>query len=253
MHRFFVTPSCIEDNAVTVTGPQAHQIAHVLRMRPGDIVVVLDNSGWEIETRLVSVERSAVRGEVVRRRLAGSEPRTKISIYQGVLKSRNFELVLQKGTELGMVEFVPIITEWCVISDLEAVEKKHDRWEWIIQEAAEQCRRGRKPTLRPAMLFSPACERTRQQGGLSLVLWAGEKVVGLRDLLRNAPPGHARAWPPISISLFVGPEGGFSTDEIDLARRYGIVPVRLGPRILRAETAGLVAASAILYELGDLE
>ena len=80
MHRFFVPPAWIQDNHVTLTGPQAHQIAHVLRMRPGDDIMVLDNSGWEIETRLIAVERHAVRGQVLRRRLAGGEPRTKVSL-----------------------------------------------------------------------------------------------------------------------------------------------------------------------------
>ena len=121
MHRFFIPTSWIRGNEVTVTGPQAHQIAHVLRMQPGDTMFVLDNSGWEIETRLVAVGRDAVQGEVLHRRLASGEPRTKISLYQGALRSKNFELVLQKGTELGMVEFVPLIAERCVVSDLEAV------------------------------------------------------------------------------------------------------------------------------------
>jgi 16S rRNA (uracil1498-N3)-methyltransferase len=252
MHRFFVAPSSIQGNQVTMTGPQAHQIVHVLRMHPGDVVIVLDNSGWEIETRLVAVEGQIVRGEVLRRRLAGGEPRTKISLYQGVLRSRHFELVLQKGTELGVVEFVPTISERCVISDLDAVEKKRARWEWIIQEAAEQCHRGRKPALRSATLFPRACEEARQGGGLSLIPWEEESQASLRQLLRTAPPGHTRSWPPISVNLFVGPEGGFSRAEVELAQRYNLNPVTLGPRIFRAETAGLVAATAILYELGDL-
>jgi 16S rRNA (uracil1498-N3)-methyltransferase len=253
MHRFFVPPAWIKDNWVTVTGPQAHQIARVLRMRPGDVIAVLDNSGWEIETKLVSVEPHTIRGEVLRRRLASGEPRTKISLYQGVLKSRNFEVVLQKATELGVVEFVPIITERCVVSDLEAVEKKRGRWEWIIQEAAEQCRRGRKPSLRSAMLLPQACDRARHQGGLSMIPWELESKRPLREVLGTAPPGHTGGWPPITINLFVGPEGGFSQEEIDLAQRYGLVPVTIGPRILRAETAGLVAATAVLYQLGDME
>jgi 16S rRNA (uracil1498-N3)-methyltransferase len=253
MHRFFVPPSWIQDNRVTLTGPQAHQIANVLRMRPGDLIMVLDNSGWEIETHLISVERHAVRGEVLRRRLAGGEPRAKVSLYQGVLKSRNFELVLQKGTELGVVEFIPVITERCVISDLNAAERKRQRWEVILQEAAEQCRRGRMPVLHSSMLFHQACERVRQRKGLALIPWEEETQLNLREVLRNEPANHAGGWPPISFDLFVGPEGGFDRDEIDLARRYGIIPVTLGPRVLRAETAGLVAAAAILYELGDLE
>lgn len=253
MHRFFVPPSWIQDNMVTISGPQARQIARVLRMRPGDVVMVLDNSGWEIETRLIAVEKDTVRGSVLRRRLAGGEPRTKISLYQGLIRGKNFELVLQKGTELGMVEFIPLVTERCVLSDLEAADKKRERWEWIIQEAAEQSHRGRKPSLRRALLFSQACDRARQQSGLALIPWEEEDSVSLREVLQKAPPGHKHNWPPMTISFFVGPEGGFTEDEIDVARRYGMLPVTMGPRILRAETAGLVAAAAVLYELGDLE
>lgn len=260
MHRFFVPPSWVEGNEVSITGPQARQIARVLRMRPGDGIIVLDNSGWELEVRLSSVDRAMVIGEVLHRRLAGGEPRTKISLYQGMLKSNRFEFVLQKGTELGVVQFIPVIADRCVVSDLDAVENKRHRWEWIVQEAAEQCRRGRKPALRSALLFLQACERARQSQGLSLILWEGEDVVGLRDLLRDPPsdlvpgsgarPGHS--WPPFTLNLLIGPEGGFSPEEMDVARRYGLIPVTLGPRILRAETAGIVAAAAILYELGDL-
>ena len=202
MHRFFIPPAWVQGNEATITGPQARQIARVLRMRPGDSVIVLDNSGWEIEVRLTSVDQPLVKGEVLHRRLADREPRTKISLYQGVLRSNRFEFILQKCTELGVVQFVPVITDRCVVSDLDAVEKKRRRWEWIIQEAAEQCRRGRKPTLRSAILFARACEEARQAGGLSLILWEEEQQLSMRDLLRQAPPGREQAWPPFTINLF---------------------------------------------------
>jgi len=252
MHRFFVPPSWIRGDRVSIVGPQAHQIRHVLRMRPGDKVVVLDNSGWEIETELQSVDGQEVAGVVVCRRLSTGEPRTKISLYQSVLKSKGFEVVLQKGTELGIVEFVPLISERCIVSDLDSLEKKRTRWETIVQDAAEQSRRGRKPLLRNSALLPQACERARQTGGLSLILWEEHGPASLRTLLRTAPPGREKHWPPFSINLFVGPEGGFDPGEVALARRYGVVPATMGPRILRAETAGLVAAAAVLYELGDL-
>ena len=252
MHRFFVPAEWLKGNRAEIRGPQAHQIARVLRMRPGDGLVLLDNSGWEIEVQLTSVERELVAGQVLHRRLAGGEPRTKISLYQGVLRSRRFELVLQKCTELGVVEFVPTITDRCVVSDLDAVEKKHHRWEWIVQEAAEQCQRGRKPTLRPAFLFPRACEDAMHSGGLSIIFWEGEDEAGIGALLRDAlgEPGETR--PPFSINLFVGPEGGFTAEEITIARRYSLVPASLGARILRAETASIAATAAIFYALGDL-
>ena len=196
MHRFFVPPSWIRGERVTIEGPQAHQIRHVLRMHAGDHVLVLDNSGWEIETELQLVESQEVMGRVVSRRLSTGEPRTKVSLYQSVLKSKGFEAVLQKGTELGIVEFVPLISERCIVSDLESLEKKRIRWEAIIQEAAEQSRRGRKPVLRPSTLFPQACDHARQTGGLSLILWEEKGPVALRTLLRTAPPGREKRWPP---------------------------------------------------------
>ena len=250
MHRFFVPPDWLEADKVTVVGSLVHQMRNVLRLKPGDHIVVLDNSGWEREVEITRVGKEHVSGQVVGKRLASGEPRTKITLYQGVLKGRQFELALQKGTELGIVEFVPLISDRCVIASLDDVDKKRERWQRIILEAAEQSRRGQLPRLRPAMLFRPACESARR-AGLSLIPWEEahdrEGATGLRAVLRGSEQ------PPFSVNLFVGPEGGFTPDEVEMARQYGLIPISLGARILRAETAGLVATAAILYELGDLE
>jgi len=269
MHRFFVSPKQFESDKVAITGPAVHQIRNVLRLGPGDHIVVLDNSGWEREAEIVGVGREQVVGRMLSKTLATGEPRTKISLYQGMLKGSHFELVLQKGTELGIVEFVPLISQRCVIASLDDVNKKRGRWQRIIQEAAEQSRRGRLPNLQLATLFSQACERARRTGGLSLMPWEEEKRVNLKLVFgkgrrpgtasgpeggEEAKESKAPSFPsrPFSISLFIGPEGGFTSEEVTLAQRYGIVRITLGPRILRAETAGLVATAAILYELGDL-
>jgi 16S rRNA (uracil1498-N3)-methyltransferase len=258
MHRFFVSPDQLEGNKVTFTGPAVHHIRNVLRLGPGDSIVVLDNSGWERETEIVEVDQGQVVGRMLSKTLATGEPRTKVSLYQGMLKGGHFEFILQKGTELGIVEFVPVVTQRCIIAGLDEVNKKMDRWERIVQEAAEQSRRGRLPRLEPAMIFSQACERVRRAGGLSLMPWEEEKRVNLKLIFgkggkekkgEKAPSFPSR---PFSVNLFIGPEGGFTYEEVTLAQRYGIVPITLGPRILRAETAGLVVAAAILYELGDL-
>ncbi len=258
MHRFFVSPDQLKDDKVTITGPAVHHIRNVLRLGPGDDIIVLDNSGWEREAEIVEVGREQVVGRVLSRALATGEPRTKISLFQGVLKGSNFELVLQKGTELGIVEFVPLISQRCVIASLDDVNKKMGRWQRIVQEAAEQSRRGRLPNLQPVMIFSHACERAKRMGGLSLMPWEEEEMVNLKLVFgrgeKKSRGKKTLSFPsrPFSINLFVGPEGGFTLDEVMLAQRYDIVPITLGPRILRAETAGLVATAAILYELGDL-
>lgn len=246
MHRFFVPPDAIARGGVTILGPQAHQIANVLRMQAGDHIVVLDNSGWEMEIELVEVGPYRVEGQVVRRSLARGEPKIKVSLYQAMLKGDRFEFTLQKGTELGIVEFVPIITSRCVVANLDDINKKLERWERIIREAAEQSRRGHLPLLEAATMFQQACERARDAGGLFLLPWEEETRASLKDILTASTL-------PFSISLFVGPEGGFTAEEVQMAKSYGAKTIGLGPRILRAETAGLVATSVILYEAGDLE
>jgi 16S rRNA (uracil1498-N3)-methyltransferase len=250
MHRFFIPPEWINGQQVTLVEDVAHQVRNVLRMRAGDRLIVLDDSGWEREVELSRVTPNVVIGYVTEERLAAGEPRTKISLYQGVLKAQKFEWVLQKGTELGLVEFIPVVCERSVVGDLEDVDRKLGRWGRIIREAAEQSGRGRLPVLRPAMLFTQGCQRAARSGGLALVPWEGEKATSLKSALAASGSGEDR---PFSISLFIGPEGGLTPEEVQAARRYQAQPVSLGPRILRAETAGLVAASAILYELGDLE
>lgn len=247
MHRFFVPPSWLEKEQVIITGPLVHRLRNVLRLRAGDHVILLDNSGWEHEMEITSVSTQRIEGQVVRKGLATGEPRTKITLYQALLKLKKFEWVLQKGTELGLVGFVPMISERCVIGSLDDISRtKTERWWRILMEAAEQSRRGRLPTLRPAMVFPAACEDAAR-GGLTLVPWEEERQQSLSSILRAAEEL------PFSINLFIGPEGGFTPQEVAQAQRYGAIPISLGPRILRAETAGLVAATAIFYELGDLE
>jgi 16S rRNA (uracil1498-N3)-methyltransferase len=250
MHRFFIPPDWINEQQVTLVEDVAHQVRNVLRMQAGDRLIVLDDSGWEREVELSRVAKSVVMGQVIEERLAPGEPRTKVSLYQGVLKAQKFEWVLQKGTELGVIEFIPVICERSVVGDLEDVDRKLGRWTRIIREAAEQSGRGRLPVLRPATLFSQSCQRAMRSGGLSLIPWEDEKTTSLKSVLTPAGDEGDR---PFSISLFVGPEGGLTAEEIEVARRYHVKPVSLGPRILRAETAGVVAVAAMLYELGDWE
>jgi 16S rRNA (uracil1498-N3)-methyltransferase len=245
MHRFFVPPHSIKESRVALRGTIVHQIRDVLRMRPGDEIVLLDNSGFAHRTELVTIDRDAVRGRVIEKWKLETEPQTRLTLYQGLLKGQKFEWVLQKGTEIGIVAFVPMLTERCVVSTVNGVsDARVERWERIVVEAAEQAGRAVLPHLWSATLFAHACEQAAR-GGLALIPWEDEHSRGLREALQNVPKSK-------EISLFIGPEGGFAEEEIAVAQERGVMPVSLGPRILRAETAGLVAASAVLYELGDL-
>jgi len=234
---------------VSLTGTVVHQLRDVLRMRPGARIVVLDDSGWEYEVELTEVSRERVEGAVLVRRLVETEPQVKISLYQSLLKGDRLEFALQKGTELGVAEFAPTLAARCVVQDLDLSARKVERWTRIIQEAAEQSRRGRLPRLQPAMLLGEACKRM-VRAGPALMLYEEATSVGLRDALGEFDEADR---PLFNVSLLVGPEGGFTVEEADLAERYGVRLVGLGPRILRAETGGLVAVTAILYHLGELD
>ncbi len=217
-------------------------------MQAGDEVILLDNTGAAYRVELSSVERDVVQGRVLDKWNLETEPRTRITLYQGLIKGQKFDWVLQKGTELGVGDFVPVLSARCIVGSLDDVsEARVERWQRIVVEAAEQAGRAVVPRLAAPMLFARACESAPRYG-LSLIPWEGEHALSLRQALGQAlqPLDQPRA-----INLFIGPEGGFAEDEIVTAKGFGVIPVTLGPRILRAETAGLAAAAAILYQLGD--
>ncbi len=250
MHRFFLPAGSFREGRVTIEQPDlVHRLAVVLRLRPGDRVVCLDNSGWEFDVVLEELGARCVTGLIEKKRLSSSEPPVKVALYQAVLKGERFEWALQKATEVGVSQFVPLLTERCIVQDASQLSRrKLQRWQKIVQAAAEQSGRGRIPSLQPLMLLPAACERIRIERSLGLMPWEGE-VVPLRKVLEET----AAMGRPFNVSLLIGPEGGFSRAEVDLARDYGIRPVSLGPRILRAETAGVVAAALVLYHYGAME
>jgi 16S rRNA (uracil1498-N3)-methyltransferase len=245
MHRFFVSPQAIRDNRVVMRGTVVHQIRDVLRMETGNEFVLLDNTGFAYRTEIVTIDRDVLRGRVVEKWKLETEPMARITLYQGLLKGQKFDWVLQKGTEIGIAAFVPVLAARCIVGSLDDVSAgRQERWQRIVVEAAEVAGRAALPHIGTATLFAHACEYAAR-GGLSLIPYEGERSRGLRDALQDAPKSK-------EINLFIGPEGGFADEEIALAREHNIIPVTLGPRLMRAETAALAATAAILYELGDL-
>ena len=255
--RFFVAPEELRGTAIQFGRDQSRQIANVLRLAPGTQVIVLDNSGWEYAVSLNIVNAQETQGTVLSRALVSSEPRTKITLYVGLIRAQKFEMVLQKGTELGVAAFVPMISQRCVVqADDDIGPAKSERWQRIIVEAAEVVGRGKLPVIMPTVTFAKACDQVR---GLSFLLWEEEKDMTLREALSRVSQDalspsrrSSTASRPFSVNLFVGPEGGFAKEEADRARLAGVAPVTMGPRLLRAETASIAATSAVLFALGDL-
>lgn len=246
MTRFFISSDQIKDNSVILKGEDRHHLLNVLRQGPGDEITVLNGKGEEYLVRITEATVDQVKGEIVKQMERQSEPRVKITLVQSLPKADKFEWILQKNTELGVSRFQPVFTERSNIKlDQAAQSRKLERWNKIIQEAAEQSGRQIIPVLEPIRRWSEMLA-AYSGAGLVLIPWEGESGQSLKQVLERQPgiPG--------SVTVLIGPEGGFSLKEVEEAKEKGAIPVTLGPRILRTETAGLVVASALLYHFGDL-
>lgn len=239
--RFFLPAEAFRGDRVVFPAAQSHQIARVLRLHPGAPVFVLDNAGSLYTVQLERVSPREVVGRIVGVEPAGNEPPLELWLYQALLKGDRMDFVLQKGTEIGVRRFIPMVTERTVVRRWE----KRPRWERIVTEAAEQCRRGRVPEVAPVCSFAEALEDLRDAAG-ALIAHNADDVPPLREVLEGWP---AR---PDTVALLIGPEGGFSDAEVAQAMALGVRAVRLGPRTLRSETAALVATTLLLYHWGDI-
>ena len=246
MHRFFVPPAWLGSDPLVLHRPLTHQLSRVLRMRPGEHIVLLDNSGWAYEVVLETIAPDRATARLVARMQPETETAIHLTLCQSLTREKKFDWVLQKGTELGVAAFVPLITEHSLLGEtMRLSATKLDRWQRIVTEAAEQSGRACVPEVARPMSFVEACASIGD-GTLGLVACVGEGAVSLRRILE----GERRPWE--KIRLFIGPEGGFSPEEMAGARDAGLRLISLGPRILRTETAGIVAIAAILYALDEL-
>ncbi|HEX8218048.1 MAG TPA: RsmE family RNA methyltransferase [Chloroflexia bacterium] len=242
MHRFYVPHARPRDGKLQLTGPVYEQVRRVLRMRPGDDIAIFDGTGREYHLRLLEFGKGEVYGQIIDQYPVATEPRCQVEIYLSLLnKSDKFEWALQKCTELGATHFVPVVAARSVTASA-----RHERWERIIQEAVEQSGRGVLPILSPVEPFQQAIRQAVEQPlGLALMPEVtGDRSLG--DALANRPPNLER------VALFIGPEGGFSPEEQAFAIEQGVSVVKLGPRILRAETAAVAALTVTMERLGEL-
>lgn len=234
MHRFFV--STINNEHITFSDEQAHQMRQVLRMGVGDRVVVLvDGAGFEVEAELVQVDKKGVTAVTIQKRPIITEPTIQLTLYQSLLKRDNFEWILQKGTEIGVSRFVPLISERTVAHP----PKKLDRWQRIVTEAAEQSGRGCIPEIATAIKLTDVLANW-QSDQPGLMPWVAADSVTVKSVLAD------KATELVEVSVFIGPEGGWTDDEVVNGRSAGLIPVTLGKRILRAETAAIVAAALVM-------
>lgn len=243
MHRFFLTETEFVVGELVDLAPVARQLNSVLRLQVGAQIFLLDGLGNQFLVELQQIARDRTFGLVLQQHPVTSEPVVQLSLYQCSLKADKFEWILQKGTELGVTRFVPVISERSIVRPAEALLKKYERWQSILREAAEQCGRGRIPDLASPLAWPVAIQ---QVTGFRLLPW--EENAGHSNSLQHCLTDH----PKINqVNLLIGPEGGVTADEVKLAERAGWQVVSLGPRILRAETAALAGITLILAHYGE--
>ncbi|WP_309123029.1 16S rRNA (uracil(1498)-N(3))-methyltransferase [Paenibacillus sp.] len=248
MQRYFVTPdNMLEDKAI-VRGDDAHHLMRVMRAAPGDKVIVSDGANRECLAEVVELYKENVLLKLLEERPMEGEPKLDVWIAQSLPKGDKLETVIQKGTEIGATAFLPFASARTIVQyDAKKEAKRLDRWRKIAKEAAEQAHRSKVPDVRDAMRWSDVLSAA-ERAQLALLCYEKESGRQLKDALREAKLDPARG----PVLVIVGPEGGFTEEEAAEAERRGCVAVSLGRRILRTETAGLVAAACILYESGEM-
>jgi 16S rRNA (uracil1498-N3)-methyltransferase len=244
--RRFFSERPLQPGERVLTGPTARHAAGVLRLRSGEHIVLFDGSGLEFPAEILSIRRQEVRVVVGDGALVNRESPLSLHLGVGLSQSGAMDLVVQKATELGVAEIIPMATErsqgWLAGK---RGKDRQVRWKRIAQEAARQCGRNRIPRVAQVAHFSQVVRQEASPAAVRLIFWEEETRRGLREVFT--------AHGPVSeVHLLIGPEGGFSSAEATAALTAGFHIVSLGPRILRAETAAIAVVSLLQYEMGDL-
>lgn len=244
MHHFFVAPSDVEQDRVFIKGSDARHIAKVLRLIKGDKITVSDGAKNLYKVELANVALNVVECRIIESISIETQPYFKLTLMQCLPKSSKMELVIQKGTELGVNCFVPLMCKRTIVKlDEKSIKTKLRRWKKIAYEAAKQSRRLTVPEVLEPVSLREAIEKIDEKA-LILMPWEGEQAVLLKDVLSEYEKLN-RAY------VIIGPEGGFETEEVELAKKHNAKIVSLGKRIMRTETAGLYVASVLVYLFGE--
>lgn len=243
MPKFFVDKALIKDNIIEIAGDNALHIATVLRAKKGDIITICDGNGKDYICEISEVTKKQVNVDIKECLLNENEPNIKITLYQGISKGERMDLAIQKCVEIGIDRIVPVETENTIVKLEGKQDKKVLRWNKISESAAKQCGRGKIPIVENIHSFKEAILDSLNLDGV-IIPYEKEKNNKISSFIKN--------FSGKSIGIFIGPEGGFSDNEINIAKENKIQSITLGKRILRTETAGLVTSVILLYELGEM-
>lgn len=244
MNRFFIDKGQMIDDKIQILGKDVKHIKNVLRLKLKDrIEVICEGKVYLCE--ILDIESNMVTTSVLDSFIGKNEPPIHIALYQSIAKGNKMDFIIQKATEIGVKEIYPVITERTIvkIKDVKKEQSKVERWNTIAEEAAKQSKRDYLPVVNNIIKFNEMVDILKNESNI-IVPYEMEDIYGLKKALEDVKPGK--------VNIIIGPEGGFEEDEIGKLKKIEGQVVTLGPRILRTETAGLVVASIVLYELGDL-
>ncbi|MBU3105245.1 RsmE family RNA methyltransferase [Clostridium gasigenes] len=250
MHKFFTPKENFSETEGRIVGDDVKHIYKVLRLAKGEKVVLNNCVGEEFLGEVKSVEKTEVIISILEKLDINNESEVKIYLFQGLPKSQKMDLIVQKGTELGITEFIPTITSRVDVK-LKGDFKKLDRLNRIVLEASKQSKRTIVPKVLEPIAFEEVLNRINTVD-LMLVPYENAENFGVKTLFKELKDKNVDLGTIKNIGIFVGPEGGFEDEEISILKEKGAYIITLGSRILRTETAGFVATSLIQYELGDL-
>ncbi len=256
MHRLLITPESINHHLVAIMGENAKHLLQVLRCRVGDRFIAFDGEGLEYEVELISVEgNKKALGKILKAYDPQTEPDKQVILYQGIPKMDKMDWIIQKVVELGVSLIVPVLTRYSVPHMREGkIEGRVERWNRISREACKQSGRVRVPPVKKPVEYSLALHEwnrivQEKPEGLCMPVFCyeNESKKCLKDLFKCYNIERVD-----TIGVFIGPEGGFSADEHQMANDNGISPISLGKRILRTETAPITILSILMHEMGEM-
>jgi 16S rRNA (uracil1498-N3)-methyltransferase len=244
MYQFFVDPSQIQGKKITIIGSDVNHIRNVLRMKIGDEIAVSNGvDGREYRCGIVAFAEDEIVCELRFIKEDGVELASEIYLFQGLPKADKMELIVQKAVELGVHEVIPVAAKRCVVKlDAKKAAAKVSRWQGIAEAAAKQSKRALIPQVHDVMTMREAIAYAGDMDVKLIPYELADDMEHTRQLIESVQPGQ-------KVAVFIGPEGGFEESEIQEAQAAGTLPVTLGRRILRTETAGLVVLSWLMYRL----
>jgi 16S rRNA (uracil1498-N3)-methyltransferase len=259
--RIYIPPEDIaKKEGIKLNADKSHYLISVLRCKKGDVITIIDGKGKAYEAEVVEIAKKHVFINILSETPLDTESPLNLVLCQGVLKGEKMDLVIQKTTELGVKEIIPLIAERCLVKETRKVK----RWQKIAEEAAEQCGRTVIPTVHEPVEYRNAlCVMSDEYKkfllthydlpitdyGLNGFIFWEEGGISLKEAVLKISPSPSHPFTDSPIHIFIGPEGGFAAEEVKLAEKHGLIRTTLGKRILRAETAAIVSVALVQFLL----